>query len=86
MNKYTLDQLAWFDRCLFPNDFAEKLHKVGGMDYDEAKWMKLSLRGMVKNNKKLTIVGIYQEWAVNCPEMQRCLQLVLEDFFKDSTK
>jgi hypothetical protein len=83
MKSYTLDQLAWFNRCLFPDDFAGELRDIGGMDADEASFLKLIFRSHVKAaGKGLNILDIYQEFAINNTETQLCIARVLEDFFK----
>lgn len=81
MKAYTFEQLAWFNRCLYPDDFADDLHKIGGMDANDAGLLKLSFRMHVKSTGKgLDIVGIYQEYAINDKEMQKSICLVIDYF------
>jgi hypothetical protein len=72
--KFTLEQLAHFDRCLFPDDFAEEIGKAAGYNDNEILFLKLSLRG-----RKLSVINIYQEWILD-DQLCKALNSVLEDF------
>jgi hypothetical protein len=83
--KYTLDQLAWFNRCLFPDDFAQDMHKVGGMNGDLAFALQLNLRSKIKRTgQSLNVLDIYQDYALPDSEFQQGLENVLVGFFKKS--
>lgn len=86
MKQYTLAQLALFDRCMFPDDFAAKLRDVGGMASDHATIIKLSLRTRVKHGLPLGVVWFYQTYVVGSSEedaMADYLDKVLTDFFTE---
>lgn len=57
---YTLDQLAWYNRCLFPDNLYRDILEVGG---DEG--MAMDARNYVKRNPKAGILGLYQEYITD---------------------
>lgn len=73
--KYTLEQLAHFDRCLFPKDFKEDLIEAG-LSEGKAELVEDALRWS-KNTKG--IVQIYQDWH-NIPEVVDAIKIVLNKF------
>lgn len=82
MSQYTLDQLAHFNRCLFPDDFARDMQQIGQMDPDQAFLLKMDLRARVHRGQNLNVLDLYQDYAIPDPTFRDCLERVLLDFFK----
>lgn len=59
-HSYTLDQLAWFNRCLAPGNFKEKL-KWYGLDWYTARCAS----DFLKRNPRGGILDVYQEWIMD---------------------
>lgn len=57
---FTLEQIAWFDRCLFPDDFKQDLIKVGCPEIDATV-----ISSYLKRNPSSSIVNIYQEFITD---------------------
>lgn len=57
---YTLDQLAWFNRCLFPDNLYRDILSVGG-----CMSMARDARNFVIRNPKAGILGLYQEYITD---------------------
>lgn len=58
---FTLEQLALFDRCLFPDDISEEIGKAAGYDEAEILALKMELRQQVKDRRPLGVVGLFQD-------------------------
>lgn len=54
---YTLAELAWFNRCLFPETLTKGLI-AEGIDPSEAR----NTPRFYQKNVKMGILGLYQEW------------------------
>lgn len=83
---YTLDQLAHFDRCLFPGDFRDELVSAG-MQYGDAlliMWWIMQQRDL---GRPVGIVNVYQEYVCTCVDAgveehtRQVLNKVLSNFF-----
>lgn len=58
---YTLDQLAYVNRCLTPDDLARDLRVYTGWNDTEVVSWRIAFRCLAKQGK-LNIVQIYQEF------------------------
>lgn len=58
--QFTFEQLAHFDRCLFPDDIAEDIGEVAGYEYIEVLLLKLEFRQKAKKGS-LNVIGLYQD-------------------------
>jgi hypothetical protein len=72
---FSLDQLAHFDRCLFPDDLADEIAKAGNYSKNEVLVLKMNLQSMARN-KKLGVVAVYQEFITDerfCTALEKVL-------------
>lgn len=81
MNKYTLGQLAHFNRCLFPGDFAEDMQKIGGLSADEALMLQMDMASKARSGKSLNVIDLYQD-NINNDAFHDALERVLQNFFQ----
>jgi len=75
--KYTLDKLAWFNRCLFPGDFEKEM-----MAYGVDRGMAFVVSGFLKRNPHKGIIGVYQEW-IGDKEFVAIIDQMVYDFIYD---
>ncbi len=82
---YTLEQLALFDRCLFPGDFRDDLVDAG---LDESTAFAVSrfiidrrriIYAATKSTGSVGIIEIYQEF-ITCKEIIDAIEKVVYDF------
>lgn len=86
MNKYSLKDLAWLSRCLFPVNFYEKLLELG-FDRDDAYCVAALSHPAHKDDRPKNILDVYQgclcthneEWKKKSIEM---LHAFIDDFLK----
>lgn len=78
MGRFNLEQLAHFDRCLFPDDLAEDIGRLGGYTPDEILLMKLDFRQWIKKTP-LSVVGLFQENIQN-ERFCKALEALLLEF------
>ena len=77
---YSLDQLAWFDRCLFPEDFKNSLIEVGASEHD-AYAVFLFICNERRKGNKVGIIGLYQEFITDT-ELCSKFETVVANFFE----
>lgn len=82
MNKYSLEQLALFDLCLFCDDFVKSMETVGGYDSEEAFALRMDLRCKVHRGEPLNVVNLYHTYR-NSSAFVEALERVLQDFFNN---
>lgn len=73
--QFTLEELAHFNRCLFPATL-EKLLVENGVDQGTA----FMIQSWYKKNVHVGILGVYQEWAINDPELQQSINAMISSF------
>ena len=73
---FTLDQLALFDRCLFPDDLARDFFRIGGYNEEQTRFEFRSIR----NKRGLSAVGLYQEY-IQDEHFTSTLNAILCEFF-----
>ena len=67
---FTLEQLAHFDRCLFPDDIAEEIGQVAGYSDTEILLLKMDLRR--KTNRGATPLGVVSMFQERINDKQFC--------------
>ena len=75
--KFTLAQLAHFNRCLFPDDFRKDLERIG-TDYETV----LQLYWHVQRHRSAGVVGIYQTFIRDKKCKKAILTLLTEHVAK----
>lgn len=80
MNSYTLEELAWFDRTLFPDDFYSDLVEAGMPELD-ARVISMWIKNELKKGRSVGIVNIYQEYITD-PEYCNIFDKVVSNFLK----
>lgn len=75
---YTLDQLHHVNMLLFPDDFADCLANVGGLDPDVCDYLKAEWRTQVKHGRPLELLYIYQNYALNDDTFAEALERVIQ--------
>lgn len=73
--RYTLDQLAWFNRCLFPADLKAGLIKHGLESWDASYVVQHYVA-----NTRIGVLGLYQEYITD-PKVTQALDRMVADFF-----
>ncbi|QDJ96267.1 hypothetical protein Xoosp13_80 [Xanthomonas phage Xoo-sp13] len=75
---YTLEQLALFDRCLFPGDFQTQLMNVGMSGFQAAV-----ISGFIESNRRkgnmVGIIQVYQEF-IDSEEITKAIDAVVSEF------
>ncbi len=74
---FSLEDIALFNRCIFPADFKLDLRAYGVEWYDASDITSFLIR-----NPKAGIVGVYQEF-INDPKMVAILEQMVYDFIHD---
>lgn len=77
-NTYTLEQLMLFDRCLFPESFAEDLMEAG-LDRYSAKTIGRWVLRQRELGNMVGVLQIAQEW-ISDDEIQAAIDAVLNKF------
>lgn len=72
---FTLEQLAHFDRCLFPDEIAEKIGQVAGYSDCGISVLKMELR----QKAPLGVVKMFQD-RIDDKQFCDALKQVLTDF------
>jgi hypothetical protein len=75
---FTLDQLAHFDRCLFPDTLLDGLVKHG-VDADEAHSIVSMVNRKRRNGGKFGTIDIYQEY-IQHPAITGALSAMVAEF------
>lgn len=83
-NCFTLDQLAWFDRCFFPADLESYIEMHGakfGIDPRAACIFRMDMVAARRNGKSRGIIEMYQEY-ISDPAVTALLNEMVKDFLK----
>lgn len=77
MNKYSLDELAFVDRCLFPGDLINDLEEAGfkGASMYKGFFIELSI------TNSLSVLRVYQEF-ISDDELIKALDKVIQNYLK----
>lgn len=75
---YTLEQLAHFDRCLYPGDFKDDLIRVG-VDVLDASAVMYFMKRKSREGISVGIVQIYQEY-ISDKELTNAFDKVVSEF------
>lgn len=75
---YTLEQLAHFDRCLYPGDFKDDLIRVG-VDVLDASAVMYFMKRKIREGISVGIVQIYQEY-ISDKELTNAFDKVVSEF------
>ena len=74
---FSLEQLAHFDSCLFPDDIAEEIGKVANYNLTQIVLLKIELR----TKAPLNVVGMFQD-RIGDERFCNALKEVLTNFCK----
>ncbi|MEJ6003704.1 hypothetical protein [Paucibacter soli] len=75
--KFSLEELAHFNRCLFPGDFERDLIQAGA-----TAGAASALADWVRRNPQAGIVGVYQEFAIGDNDLQIIINRMLSSFIQ----
>ncbi len=82
--KFTLEQIAHFDRCLFPEDFSIELENCGLSPLDNKCVIMVLIRNRM-NGSKFGIIQLFQEF-INDKTVTDVLELVIQKFVEENYK
>ena len=85
MDRYTLDEIAHFDRCLFPDDFQDSLIEEGADKYlalTISRWILHKRMG----GSRIGVMDVYQEWAINDKDLGSAINRVIQKFIAKREK
>lgn len=80
--KYTLDEIAHFDRCLFPGNFRDDLIEAGMNELD-ANMIMFSIINKRRAGNDVGIIQVYQEF-ISTPELTNIFDKVVNNFVNKS--
>jgi hypothetical protein len=75
---YTLEQLAHFDRCLFPDDFKKQLEKAGMPEHDALMVVQYMQRKR-DSDLPVGIIHLYQEFIMD-EDLTKVFDAVVSEF------
>ena len=77
---FTLENLAWFDRCIFPDDIEKDLLALG-----MNKFSAYHIKCYIKERKNLVgIIELFQVFGINGGDKDILNKLVENFFFKNN--
>ena len=80
IGQYTLEQLAHFDRCLFPQSLAEDIARFDGIDKTDLEYFISHFRWIAKHEHGgLSAVSLYQRY-INEKRFCEALDAVVSEF------
>lgn len=80
--KYSLSELAHFDRCLFPGNFRDDLVEAGVNELD-ANMVMFFIINKRREGNNVGIIQVYQEF-ISIPELTNIFDKVVNDFVNKS--